>query len=86
MPDSPSISKLPHQANFYIGSPERERLFRQAKSTARAWRETFTSFVVRAIQREVIRCSGGDPRALFEVEHDAAAEELQRLLDAGADI
>jgi hypothetical protein len=48
--------------------------------------ETWTAFVLRAIQNEVIRCSGGDPRALFEVEHNAAAEELQRLLDAGADI
>jgi hypothetical protein len=82
MPDPSSISKLPRQVNFYINTQARERLFRQAKLTASARRETPTSFVVRAVEREVIRCSGGDARVLFREEHDAAAAELQRMLDA----
>jgi hypothetical protein len=38
---------------------------------------------MRAIQREVLRLNGGDVRALFAEEHDQAAEELKRMLDAG---
>ena len=48
--------KKPRLFPIYIGTVERDWLFRQAKTTARAQGETTTALLVRALAREVRRC------------------------------
>jgi hypothetical protein len=58
--------KKPRLFPIYIGTQQRERLFRLAKTTARARSETRTAFFLRALAREVLRRQAEVPGLLLD--------------------
>ena len=72
--------KKPRLFPVYIGTVERDLLFQQAKTTARAQGETTTALLIRALCRELVRCRVEAGIADKLVASDRAEAELLALL------
>jgi hypothetical protein len=81
-----AILEKPHVFPIYIGTGERDRLFRLAKNTAKARGETTTALIVRGVAREVLRCQaerGVSPVGVQHMLDDLAEQDVLALLDSG---